>query len=260
MIKEKLQVVAHRFGKEYQNEFLYKDKEKQELQNSLTNDWYEALKFFFRKSFMGGRRKDLSHQFLDGALKALDEFNLKNKINEFKNNWKRESKALEKKLKEAGVNNQQDRKMVLSTIEFILKLKDYNLIKYCVDEIESKRIENLYMELDKIYGVGDKKVSLFLRDVVCVFDLEKKIENNKQIYLQPIDTWMEKIAEKLNIVEKSEIEKALNENRKSLEKARRVIVQRCKEAEVSPIEFSQGAWYIGVHAFDILIENLERFR
>ncbi|MEO0304715.1 MAG: hypothetical protein ABIM64_05585 [candidate division WOR-3 bacterium] len=91
--------------------------------------------------------------------------------------------------------------MVSSTICFISKLKsdEFNIVKYTLKKIKSKEIEDLYKELKEIKSVGDKIASFFLREVVCIWNLESKIDECQQIYLQPIDTWVEKILEKIEI-------------------------------------------------------------
>jgi len=145
MNDKKLKVIAG-FGKRYKNEYLYNQINKQNLQKLLREDWYKALKFFFGRSFMRGRRDQISVDFMNKAIKALDDFNLKNNLpNKFNRNknWK---EILENKLQESGVNNKYDRGMVLSTIEFILNLDGYNLINYSLQKIENCKIENIYKE------------------------------------------------------------------------------------------------------------------
>jgi len=257
MNDKKLKVIA-KFGKKYQNIYLYNQKKKEDLQNLLKNDWLEALKFFFSRSFMRGRRDEISVDFLNKAIKVLDDFNLKDNLAKFNQDekWK---ETLQNKLQEEGVNNQYDRGMVLSTIEFILKLDNYNLINYSLQTIgnEKHEIEKIYSELDSLTAVGDKIASFFLRDLVCIFDLE--LQSDKQIFLQPIDIWVSRILEKLNIAQKSDIDKAISGNKNSLKIVREAIIKVCDDAKISSIEFNQGAWYIGFHSFEIMLENLDKF-
>lgn len=253
----RIRIIAE-FGEVYQQRYLYNKMGRKDLQNLLKNDWYEALKFFFGMSFMGGRREELSLRFLNNAIKVLDNFDLKTKVenNQLTENWQED---LSNKLKEGvpkekdkkGVPKEKDRKMVVFTIKFILDINkkyNYNLINYSLEKIENSQINELYNQLDNITNVGDKKISLFLRDLICIFDLESKIPLDKQIYFQPIDIWVKKIVVKLGIVQESE---------RVLKNIKQIIIQKCNEAKISPIEFNQGAWYIGIHAFDILVENLD---
>jgi predicted house-cleaning noncanonical NTP pyrophosphatase (MazG superfamily) len=242
MNDKKLKVIAE-FGRKYQNIYLYNQKKKEDLQNLLKNDWLEALKFFFSRSFMRGRRDEISVAFLNKAIKVLDDFNLKDNLAKFNQdeNWR---ETLQNKLQEEGVNNRYDRGMLLTTIEFILKLDNYNLINYSLQTIEKHGIEKIYSELDNLTAVGDKIASFFLRDLVCIFDL--KLQNNKQIFLQPI-------------AQKSDIDKAISGNKNSLNIVREAIIKVCDDAKISSIEFNQGAWYIGFHSFEIMLENLDKF-
>jgi len=260
MNNEKLKIIAD-FGKKYQKKYLYNEKEKQCLKKSLEDDWYEALKFFFSRAFMRGRRDEISVDFLNKAKNALDGYDLKNKLPNLSNNWEEE---LEKQLKNYGVNNKYDRKLVLSTIKFILDENNknnnlnYNLIKYTLQKIKKCKIEEIYNALDGLTAVGDKIASFFLRDLACIFGL--KIQKDKRIFLQPVDTWVGQVLEKLYICQKSDIDKAIRGNEKSLEEVRKAIIDRCDKVEISSIEFNQGAWYLGVHAFDILFENLDKIK
>lgn len=255
-ISQKIKVIAD-FGKKYQKKYLFNEKQKTDLQNSLEKNWYEALKFFFTKSFMRGRKSNISIDFMNKAIKVLDEFSIN--ILDKNGEWE---KGLEDELKSRGVNNKDDREMVKSIINFILGLKDYNynLINYILQDYRLKKkfdVKKIYNELDKIHAVGDKIASLFLRDVACIFDL--KIPYKKQIYLQPIDTWVVQVLKKLNIVQNEVKNSSINGNIDFLKTVREAIIKHCDDAKVSSIEFNQGAWYIGFHSFEILFENLDKF-
>ncbi len=36
------------------------------------------------------------------------------------------------------------------------------------------------------------------------------------------------------------------------------LTRACQQAGVDPIRFNQGAWYLGAHAFEVLLANLGR--
>lgn len=57
------------------------------------------------------------------------------------------------------------------------------------------RIENQFMRMVDIRGVGPKLSSLILRDVVYLFNLEDRIDPMDRLYFQPIDRWTRSIAE-----------------------------------------------------------------
>lgn len=57
------------------------------------------------------------------------------------------------------------------------------------------RIEAQFMRMVDVRGVGPKLASLFLRDVVYLFNLEPRIEPMDRLYYQPIDKWIRGVAE-----------------------------------------------------------------
>jgi hypothetical protein len=57
------------------------------------------------------------------------------------------------------------------------------------------RIENQFMRMVDVRGVGPKLSSLILRDVVYLFNLEDRIEPMDRLYFQPIDRWSRVVAE-----------------------------------------------------------------
>lgn len=57
------------------------------------------------------------------------------------------------------------------------------------------RIENQFMRMVDVRGVGPKLSSLILRDVVYLFNLEDRIEPMDRLYFQPVDRWSRVIAE-----------------------------------------------------------------
>lgn len=56
------------------------------------------------------------------------------------------------------------------------------------------RIEPEFLRMVDVRGVGPKMTSLFLRDVVLLFELESQIDAADRLYLQPIDKWTRAIA------------------------------------------------------------------
>lgn len=57
------------------------------------------------------------------------------------------------------------------------------------------RIENQFMRMIDIRGVGPKLSSLILRDVVYLFNLEDRIDPVDRLYFQPIDRWSRVVGE-----------------------------------------------------------------
>ncbi len=250
-----------KFGINYQDEYLFKFFTKDLLKNNLKSNWYLSLKFFFDRAFMRGRKDELSVFFEEKALKVLDYlFREGEDIKKLKNLNDNFFYILNQNLSDEGVNNRYDREMVIGIIKFISSKikKDFNIVNYTINNIENGKIHKVYDELLNIRYIGHKISSFYLRDLVCVFD-EYKFNAKEQTYFQPIDSWVGKILIKLNVLKESGITKKI-ENLNSLELylLRQTIVNKCLEASISPIEFNQGAWYIGKNSYDILLKNLDK--
>lgn len=67
-------------------------------------------------------------------------------------------------------------------------------------------------------------------------------------YVSPVDTRVFQVAEELVLVSTESPQWETNRTK---------IVQACDDC-VSPIEFNQGAWYIGANAFEIVIEQFDK--
>jgi len=227
-----------KYGQFYVERFL-----RQQINNKekIYSDWYEALKFLFAKVFYRGRRDELSEKFMNATIKTLNE-------NKPDKNYNPE--LLNNLLKSNGVNNRKDRKMVLEVIDLIFSsLNSYqnNIVKYTVDEIKKGKAVNIFNMLNKIYCIGDKLASFYLRDVIIIYRLEKYLKPDDFQYCQPIDTWVKQVALKIGIM-KSEKEKTEN--------VKTAIIRHCLNANVNPLLFNAGAWLIGAQSFNLLIEKL----
>jgi len=84
--------------------------------------------------------------------------------------------------------------------------------------IEEENIEKAYNELKSVISIKDKIASFILRDIVLLYNLEDKVSEIDQVFIQPIDTWLRKIA--LAMMNK-----------------------KLKEAKISIAKFNAGAWY-----------------
>lgn len=59
---------------------------------------------------------------------------------------------------------------------------------------QTDRIEQQFLRIVDIRGVGPKTTSTFLRDVVYLYDLEDALDNADRLYIQPIDRWIRLIS------------------------------------------------------------------
>jgi len=99
------------------------------------------------------------------------------------------------------------------------------------------QIEQAFLELIQIKGIGEKIASFLLRDTVWVHGVEGAIHFNNRLYLQPIDRWVKRVAQSLW----SDLK---NESVPSWIISKR-IAEACEHYKVSGIKFNQGAWYLG---------------
>ena len=231
------------YGDKYKQKYLIsEDKEK------LCSDWLEALRFFFDRSFMGGRVDVVSAKFKKRALTVVESW--KNTLEKCWNlgvNW--DKKRLKGDLSRRKVNKGLDRDMVIQTLEFISRKRNYNIVLHSLNKIRNQETKELFGELNLIANVAEKKAALFIRDLVDLFGLEESISEDAFIYLQPIDTWVHQVCRRhLRIL--------TSENPSWKEDAPK-IVKHCLSLEISPVKFNQGAWYIGTHSLEILFEILQ---
>ena len=210
----------------------------------LLDDWKFSLQFFYEHSFMRGRPDTLSIRFKDKTMEILK----RTVFNDLNYNLEK----LEEELIKAGVNNKGDRLMILDSIKFIKKIKDYNMTSYFINKLQ-KNEQEAYEELIKdIKYVGDKIATLYFRELCWLFDI--KVKNYEFIF--PIDTWVKQIINKLGILNEIFSSEKLKKIKESEVKKKAIDV--CLKYNIDPIKFNAGAWYIGYHSFEILLKNLNK--
>lgn len=249
MVNEKVVNAILSYGNRYREEMLYKIYTK----DKLLDNWWEALKFFFGRAFYQGRRDPISDKVYLAAVGVL-EAEQSNMFSDYKN-WEFLKEELEKKIGKGKIGKARDIDMVISTLEYMGKLPNRNIVIHSLERINSGKIFEHYKELQSqfnsegIIQVGPKISSFYLRDVISLFQLENKIPDDLQFYLQPVDVWVRKVAIKIGIAKSDATD----------DQIRQVIVKLCQEQRCSPLQFNQGAWYVGNNAFDFLLENLEKY-
>lgn len=110
-----------------------------------------------------------------------------------------------------------------------------NIYNYAKMLLKEGQVEKAYTFMVSIRGTAQKIASLYLRDIAYV-ELEPA-EHYHHLF-QPIDTWIEQA---IKII----LSYTSDEAPTSFPDKKKLIVELCKEAECSPIEFNQGAWYAG---------------
>ncbi len=110
-----------------------------------------------------------------------------------------------------------------------------NIYRYVARLLQTERIEQAHSFISSIRGVGPKITSLYLRDIAY---LELNSAKHYHFLLQPIDTWVNQAVE---IILSHTPEKTL----KNPSDKQKLIVDLCRDADCSPIDFNQGAWIAG---------------
>lgn len=224
--------------------------------NKLTSDFWPALDFFLSRACFQGRRDEVSDRVYKAATEVLkSEFSVSKGTANYKalgqQKWKPLEKALRNRIGKGHVGKARDIDMVLSTLDFISQCPDLNIVRYSIEQVQRGNLRKHYTELQAsqskkgITQVGPKIAALYLRDVVSLYDLDSKVSTDDAYCIQPVDTWVRKLAYRLEIVDKEASDLRIQ----------KAIVDLCAGKGVSPILFNQGAWYVGYYAFDIVLEN-----
>ena len=237
---EKIAEFGDHYVTRYLDELL---KEKGLSKESILDDWWHAFQFFCGKCFYQGRRDQTSRTIEKNTLEILEDFlgetiadkedkitqlqkdghldlrhlNGNETLKEYHLSLLKHNKILQK-LVERKKGRDRDRLMVLNLMSLMINLPDKNLVKYFKQLIEEENIERAYIELKTVISIKDKIASLILRDIVLLYNLEDKVSEITQVFIQPIDTWLKKIA--LAMMNK-----------------------KLKELKVSAAKFNAGAWY-----------------
>ena len=221
----------------------------------IERDWWTALQFFFSKVFYRGRRDFISERVERCVIEALSKYfgNEGTRDSEFdrlkEENWNEAREELRKGIGKGKIGSTLDIDLTICTLRFISSLPDKNIVNQSVEKIKSKQICMHSKELQEIRGVGPKVSSLYLRDLVSLFDLEEHLENERDFAtVMPVDTWIRKITKSLGIA---------GQMAKDAEIVSALIAESKKE-NVSPILINQGIWYVGTRSFECCFERVLR--
>lgn len=135
-----------------------------------------------------------------------------------------------------------------------------SIAEWVLDAVtETGRLEPEFLRMVDVRGVGPKLTSLFLRDVILLFELEDGVDHADRLFLQPIDKWMRAIAPLL-------IEEIDADDTADWVLAGKV-AKYCRYSRVSGVAFNMGVSYFGTHvvrsadriedSLDALFETLE---
>lgn len=267
------------FGELYRRDYLKLDKPDVLSFNNLerlSNSWWYALLSFFSVSFLQGRRDELSNKFIERAKEALDsyfsdgEIKKENKLKllcdtvspkvflRVKNdcNQKEALDGFSRMLCEKGVNRERDRKMVLHTLCFVNNLTEHdkNIVSYSKKMILQGKLDDLNNELQKIYSVGPKIASLWIRDLVTIYNFEEFLSSKSEFwkYMFPVDTWVQQFYKFFR-----EINEDVPGNAINVQKLVEDMVEQCKKDALNPLKVNQGIWYSSKNPWIVISECSE---
>ena len=235
------------YGKRYCQEMLGRYDPDQ-----LLADWWSALDLFFGRVCFQGRRDDISERVYQAVVEVLSPWfrgqgGADIYRQERSRRWKDIKAELRERIGKGKVGKGRDVEMVLSALDFIGQWPSLNIVNYTVQEIRGGRIDKHYNKLRRdIFQVGPKVASLYLRDVVSLYQLESEVPDKFAFCLQPVDVWVRKFVNKTGLADSQASDQGIRD----------AIVALCKEHGCSLVEFNQGAWYAGYFAFDLLMEML----
>lgn len=233
---------------------------------------YDGFKDFIRFGFYRNRRDEVSEMYIRHAQAALEDIarplsaDPSNQVKLLAGKGKELTEKFEslvaldsKNKKKKKETHPTDRKFLTSACDdFIPKLSqdDYNVRHFCRRFLKNRKLKALHDHLTVVKGIGPKIASLYLRDMLLLyvdslplrerFVDELTIDQIKVVY--PIDTWVEKISKKILDVEgdKSQIAEML--------------IEKCRNAGVSPIYVNHGIYQIGAKAQKLLLDNLDHLK
>lgn len=221
--------------------------------DELARDWRRAFDFFLGRACYQGRSDNVSYK-VDVATREVLAASLYESPD-----WSdpdfMEFRALLEEHVGAGAGKAgkaRDVEMILSALRFARALPDHNLVAYSLTRIDAGALGAHYIELQAarapngIVQVGPKIAAFYLRDLVSLYELDARVAPAEFAHLQPVDVWVRRLVARLALAEENAPEDVMRE----------AIVGVCSQEGCSSLLFNQGLWYLGSHAFDLLLERL----
>jgi hypothetical protein len=134
-----------------------------------------------------------------------------------------------------GENKKLNELVVKGLAKLAQESSDFNPFKELSNKLPSDTID-AFLLLRSIHGIGDKIAAFILRDIVSIQNIEDKIKNEDLILVQPIDRWVNGIAQY--------IWGYLPDRTPNWLVASKIISQ-CQKYGCRPTSFNQGAWKYG---------------
>jgi len=200
----------------------------------------ECILKFKKDKYMDMRANSLNKKHKDDFKKEIAEKNPIVKLlitqKEVKVKWDDETYE-----KEILLGNDADVMMVLDVLKFISSDNSRkNIYGYLKNTIPNSGVKKVYKELKEIRAISDKIATFIIRDVGLI---NFGIVNKDYEMAFPVDTWVNKIARKIGC------------NSENIEDIKNYLIKKCEEADIDPLKFAAGLWFLGFHSLDILLEN-----
>ena len=157
----------------------------------------------------------------------------------------KERKIENKEEKTLALGNTGDIVMVLGVLEFITESENKkNIYLYLKNELKKGRIENLFKELIGIKYIGDKVATFIIRDIYLLNPPPELAiqESDYKKYAFPVDTWVDKIAEKLEC------------KGATIDQTKKMLINKVNENKLDICKFAAGIWYLGSLSLDVLLD------
>ena len=216
--------------------------------SDIEKHWFDALQFFLSKVFYGRLHDNRMLEYFWYAYKVLDC----DRLHLLKPNFSPDH--LDLQMEREGVKNRHDRHMVIDSLSMArnLDLWDNNIASFTLDRIRNGKITEVYKALIHkghrgLHGIGPKRASVFIRDVVMIWKLEQHVNTDDDfITCVPIDTHFQQTCERVGL--RPERNKAHSGilSEQDVRSLARQITHACNLEEVSPFYFDVGAWMVGM--------------
>jgi len=251
------------YGNEYKKNYL----EKWEI-NKMRDNSFEAFKFFIHHSFMRGRKDELSNKYSTFAIEELKPYfnNSKKlgklveiciKLKRIKKNSGRKNIINQdgfKKLnydiinnltKKEGLRNGNDLILLMDILMWVQKNENKNIFVYFENKVKSNKLKEANLELQNIYGIGDKIASFILRDIILLSNINLKDINDLK-YAFPVDTWIAQVATKL-------LNKSFDVKKPN--KLKNYVLKNFSKKNLPYM--AAGLWYLGANSLEILVDLIK---
>lgn len=223
---------------------------------AILTHWYCAFEFFLDHACFQGRLDSISQRVRNYAGRVLEPYftgNDKDRwyIQQVEDGWATVKRQLGESIGRGKIGRGSDIEMIVSALDYLGRIGGKNIVAHSALEIKRLNIMAHYHALQRrkspqgIYCVGPKVAAFYLRDVVSLLGLAEFVGAADAFCLQPVDVWVQRVAEELAIVEPGTPK----------ETTQKAIAEMCRREGIPPIQFNQGAWYTGFHVLKLGVQD-----